>query len=272
MTDLLIHYIYVAFYPNGIPCYVGKGKGGRWLHHLTKSHNKRLAGVVRKAGGSIPIIKLRENLTEAEAFEIEIALIAAIGRRDLGTGPLLNLTAGGDGVVGHRRTPAQRKQMSVSRKGIVPTRETAAKISAKLKNVPKTPAHCAAVSAAKKNVPLGPMSALQRMAIGDGHRGRKRSAEECASLKIAAEKLRNDPVRSAQKSARISAALTGRKLSPQTCAKISAVQKNKPKGPMKETTKLKLRVGRIIKRWFAEQPVFVSEYAKWGDGASAGLL
>jgi len=56
--------------------------------------------------GEIPKIKVRENLSEDEAFTVEVALIAAIGRQDLGRGPLLNLTDGGEGATGTRWGPA----------------------------------------------------------------------------------------------------------------------------------------------------------------------
>lgn len=94
------HYVYIIFRPDGRPCYVGKGKGNRWEVHERRTHNPYLARIIAKAGGSIPKIKVREDLTDAEACETEIAFIAAIGRRDLGTGPLVNLTDGGDGAAG----------------------------------------------------------------------------------------------------------------------------------------------------------------------------
>lgn len=306
-----VHYIYVAFYANGIPCYVGKGKGDRWQQHMVKSHNKRLAGVVRKANGSIPIVKVREHLIEAEAFAVEIALIAAIGRVDLGTGPLLNLTSGGDGVVGHKRTLEQRRQMSITRKGIWNgSPETARKISAALRNVPKAPAHCKAVSAAKKGKPGKPQSEETKLKRSLKLRGRKRSAEALLAVQNGQNALRADPVRSAQKSARITAKLTGKKLSPAHCAAIGDAQRNKPKGkwskerrkrqsdrkkgiklgPLKPSSLEAKRAKMILKGTasYREKPSYraamrmgqhisydrrrISEYAKWGLGASAGLL
>ncbi len=91
-------YVYVVFDRNGIPRYVGKGKGDRYkLHNMGWSHNKILAGMIRKAGAEFPVVIIRENLSEEEAFKIEIALIKAIGRIENG-GPLVNLTDGGEGV------------------------------------------------------------------------------------------------------------------------------------------------------------------------------
>ena len=100
------YYVYVLFRPwDGSPLYVGKGKGQRWLDHERKKtghRNKHLINTIRKAkaaGLEIPKIKVRENITNDEAIEIEIALIAAIGREEYG-GPLVNLTDGGEGTSG----------------------------------------------------------------------------------------------------------------------------------------------------------------------------
>ena len=47
--------------------------------------------------GMVPKIKVRERLSERDAFETEIALIKAIGRRDKNLGPLANMSDGGSG-------------------------------------------------------------------------------------------------------------------------------------------------------------------------------
>ncbi|HWA68862.1 MAG TPA: NUMOD3 domain-containing DNA-binding protein [Rhizomicrobium sp.] len=98
-----IYYVYVLFRPwNGQPFYVGKGKGERWLQHeaaINRHPNKWIMGVIkksRKLGLAIPRVKVREALSEYEALQTEIALIAAMGRKHTG-GPLFNLTDGGEG-------------------------------------------------------------------------------------------------------------------------------------------------------------------------------
>ena len=94
-----VFYVYVLFRPwDGSPFYVGKGKGTRWARRGS-SRNPYFRNIVQKAerlGVEIPKIKVRQGLTEAEAFETEISLIAAIGRSP--NGPLVNMTDGGDGV------------------------------------------------------------------------------------------------------------------------------------------------------------------------------
>jgi len=107
------YYVYVYFRPNGQPCYVGKGKDNRWVEHLRISnhYNKHFANIIKKYGETLPIVKIRCNLTSREACDVEIALIAAIGRLDLGTGPLVNLTSGGEGLFG----PAQAVRDKISK-------------------------------------------------------------------------------------------------------------------------------------------------------------
>jgi len=89
------------------PFYVGKGKGKRWQTHLKEENiivekNKHKNNIIKQilSINKNPIlIKLYENISEKEAFDYEIYLISLIGRSDLNTGPLTNLTAGGDGCV-----------------------------------------------------------------------------------------------------------------------------------------------------------------------------
>ena len=58
------------------------------------------------------------ELTHDQATAYEIALIAAIGRVDLGTGPLANLTAGGEGVSIRLLRPAPRCARRIARLGL----------------------------------------------------------------------------------------------------------------------------------------------------------
>ena len=112
------YYVYVIFRPNGIPCYVGKGKGRRAEHHARFSHNKHLKRIYNQAGGILPLIKIRQGLTDSQACETERAFIAAIGRLDLGKGPLVNFSDGGEGLSGHIKTAETRAKLSASLKGI----------------------------------------------------------------------------------------------------------------------------------------------------------
>lgn len=104
---------YVYMYRNPItlvPFYVGKGKGGRSMHHINEARkefstdkNLHKLHTIRKlfSAGTQPIVEVVESeISEEESFEFEKFLISEIGRSDLGTGPLTNMSDGGEGLSG----------------------------------------------------------------------------------------------------------------------------------------------------------------------------
>lgn len=131
-------YVYVIFDPFGVPCYVGKGRGRRVFRSLATSDNQRLRRTSQKYG-ALPWVKIREGISEVVAFEIERALIKAIGRADLGKGPLFNLTDGGEGVTGARHTEEWLRKFSAARKGIPHTPEHIERIRAALTGTKRAP-------------------------------------------------------------------------------------------------------------------------------------
>lgn len=146
-------YVYVIFRPNGIPCYVGKGKGQRADHHARFSHSKYLRNIFNKAGGKLPVVKIREGLTDAEACSTEIAFIAAIGRIDLGTGPLVNLCEGGQGLAGHIKSAETRAKLSAANKGKIISPEQVKKWRESMKSFARTPESIAKQQATMSGVP-----------------------------------------------------------------------------------------------------------------------
>lgn len=140
-------YVYVYRDPrptkNSQPVYVGKGTGDRDLSHWSRgSHNKPFQDFIAhlKARGLVATCdRVFETEVEAEAFAKEIELIALYGRRNLGKGPLFNLTDGGEGATGSVRSDEEKAHLSVEFQRIWQIPEYRAKIVAAQKAVQSTP-------------------------------------------------------------------------------------------------------------------------------------
>jgi hypothetical protein len=87
-------YTYAWLREDGTPYYIGKGTGYRAYTGKGRKGNRK------PPKDKSRILILKKNLTEEEAFKHEIYMIALYGRKDNGTGILINLTDGGDGVPG----------------------------------------------------------------------------------------------------------------------------------------------------------------------------
>jgi len=97
-------YIYILFDWMGTPRYVGKGCGNRDTDHerYTDPVNWMKNEFIERTWtmlDEIPKVRIMENILEKDAFEIEKMLIGVIGRLDLSTGSLTNMTEGGEGSV-----------------------------------------------------------------------------------------------------------------------------------------------------------------------------
>ena len=112
------HYVYIHTRPDtGEPFYVGKGTARKRKKspdferaYCRDSRNTHWRRVVAKHGLAVEIIAMFK--TDAAAQLFEIALILEIGRVDLGSGPLVNLTDGGDGHAGRIFSEAEIKRLS----------------------------------------------------------------------------------------------------------------------------------------------------------------
>ncbi len=130
------HYVYMYADPTkGLPFYIGVGCGQRWRSHLREASKPHIKGnnhklnTIRalKAKGLEPIvIKLVEGISREQAIELEIQLISILGRRDLETGCLTNLTNGGDGVT--TMSDANRVAMSQRQTGTICVRDEAGEL------------------------------------------------------------------------------------------------------------------------------------------------
>jgi hypothetical protein len=153
-------YIYEEFSFEFEPFYVGAGHGNRYLFHIIEAHTKykledmekmnkhkrnKILKIERENKTEPIILKLKENITELEAFNFEILLIAKIGRINVGTGPLTNLTPGGDGkgkkmppeaieklrkiLTGRKVSPEHAAKNRLAFKGKTHTKETKKRMS-----------------------------------------------------------------------------------------------------------------------------------------------
>jgi hypothetical protein len=117
-------FIYGTFVFTYDPFYVGKGKGNQYLSHLkegknnntnhtpsNKYKNSKIKKILKENLEPI-ILKVEYNISEKEAFDLEIWLIWAIGRNDLKLGPLTNHTNGGEGISGYNITKENKKILS----------------------------------------------------------------------------------------------------------------------------------------------------------------
>lgn len=112
------------------PFYIGKGTRSRIFHHIKEAKGFRaLRGrinylkmhkinkIIKETGRDPIIIVLFKGLSNTCAVQYEKELIKLIGRRDLNTGPLCNMTDGGEGGSGLIMSDSAKKKLSLKRKG-----------------------------------------------------------------------------------------------------------------------------------------------------------
>jgi hypothetical protein len=111
-------YIYGEFKFDAEPFYVGKGTGYRCnvgikddKNYKFKLKHNKIKSIFKS--GYIPIIdKIYEDLTEDESLNLEINIIKSIGKIIEGTGPLVNITDGGEGMSGYKHSEHWKLKIS----------------------------------------------------------------------------------------------------------------------------------------------------------------
>lgn len=130
------YYVYAYYseldYPN--PLYIGKGKGKRMFDHLKYSYmikndrfHRKLHSLKSK-NVEVWVKIIKSNITEQEAFNLEIKLIAQYGRRDIKTGILYNHSDGGEGQSGRIVSNKTRENLRKSHLGYTHSQETIIKM------------------------------------------------------------------------------------------------------------------------------------------------
>lgn len=200
----MVHYVYLYYDPVRCePIYVGMGQKKRaWWHLKRKDMHpfvQRLQ-MMERLGTAPEITFLVVNIDEELADLVEIEAIAKYGRKDLGQGPLLNLTDGGDGL--KNVTEATRRKIGEASRGRKHSPETRVAISAFLRTRERNPLsaeskdkirqkalgrklsveHKAKIGAGMSASIRPPCSTETRAKIGLCNRGRIKSQEEIANF------------------------------------------------------------------------------------------
>jgi hypothetical protein len=141
-------YVYLHKKDNGSIFYVGKGNNNRaWQ----KSNRSKYWNRVKDKYG-LNVVIFKDNLSEKDAFDLEMKLISFIGVKNL-----TNHTLGGEGTYGFKHSEETKAKISKSNKGKKGTnngvkfsKETKMKISIALKGKKKSKAHAKAISEVMK--------------------------------------------------------------------------------------------------------------------------
>ena len=102
-----------------VPFYIGIGSDANYYRATRKSQRSEFwKRIVSKTPYEVEIIV--DYLTWEQALEKEKEFIQLYGRRDLNTGTLVNLTDGGDGILGYIPTKEMKEKLSNHFKGKTP--------------------------------------------------------------------------------------------------------------------------------------------------------
>jgi hypothetical protein len=111
-------YLYRHLKPCGEVFYIGIGNTAKYKRAYENGVRRSVYWQNKvKKYPNYEIQILTKGLTKAEASGIEVDLIAWYGRENLGLGTLVNLTDGGEGIVGYKHSKEQLTIMSERQRG-----------------------------------------------------------------------------------------------------------------------------------------------------------
>lgn len=239
MKDPNRFYTYAYLREDGSPYYVGKGSARR-IYVKNKRHIKPPKDKSR-------VIFLKRNLTEEDAFKHEKYVIAIFGRKDLGTGILLNMSDGGQGSSGYKHTKKAIEKISKSSKGKVLSEQTKKKISEshtgkrgrKLSEEHKLKISLALKGRVPHNKGISPSSEVRKK-ISESVKGKIVSDETRKKI----SKIHKGKKLSEEQKKRLKEVNTGKKMSEETKRKLSLINSGKKHPqygkPKSEETKRKM--------------------------------
>ena len=206
-----MYYTYLWLREDGTPYYVGKGSGDRaFVEHWRRSKTVLHPPIKER-------IVIYPAVSEADAFETEIALIWYYGRKDLGTGCLRNMSNGGDQPP--RPTPEAIEKIRITKTGQKHSEESIAKMM----GCQNALGHAVSVEAREK-------IRAAKTGVPSKCKGQKRTAETRAKMSASHMGKSNNCLgrkASAESKAKMRAKKLGRVLSPETKARMSASQKRR---------------------------------------------
>ena len=237
--------------------YIGKGYGKRIHGHRKEAKN--LLDTDKKKSLKIRVIHylwklgldfkekiLWDNLTEQDAFDIEIELISIHGRTQLGYGDLANMTDGGDGTIGHipwnKGIPRTEEVKEKIRKKLI-GRHSSEEVNKKKgrkghpahnKGIPHTDDHKMKISVSLKKRPFS-----KRKPMSEDGRRKRSLATKGRHLNLSEEQIERKRIRmmgnnfntghkhSAETRKKISESNKGKIMSPESCKKMSEAKKKR---------------------------------------------
>lgn len=237
------HYVYGEYEFDYKPFYVGKGKAERAYDHLCECYNKHFGFKIKKIQritGNDPIILLyKENMVEDVSYDLEVMMVATIGRYDKKKGPLCNHTDAGEGGRGRIVSDETRKKISLSKIGKKHPHSKEA-----IEKIRKANTGRELTEEWKKKIGIGNKGKVRseetRKKISEAHKGitpTKETLTKLSAIRKGTKRSDETKRKMSEKSKgrvvsdetrkKISDALKGRKLDEETRKKMSMSQKKK---------------------------------------------